>query len=299
MRKLQEIYTRAEEGSCLLAVVAAEDENILKAVSQAKKDGIAEPLLFGDQEKITSLLDQLGLPKDMEIIHAQDPVQAAEKAMEAVAKGEADLVMKGLVDTAVILKALLDKRFDLRDKALLSHMMIYEMESYGKLLGLTDGGMLLQPDYDQKKAILENGLEVFKALGYDEVKVAGLAAKEKVNEKMQATVDARRLQEEVREEGLVFEGPLALDLIFSKEAAKTKNFSSQIAGEVDFILVPSIETGNALGKSFTYAAGAESAGIIMGAKIPLVLVSRADSMESKLYSIALGKCIARHKKESK
>ena len=299
MRKLEEIYARAKTGTCTLAVVAAEDDNILKAVAKAKEDGLVEAVLFGDEEEILSLLEAHNLTKDFEIVDAKDPAEAAQMAMEAVTEKKADFVMKGLVDTSEILKALLDKRYDLREKSLLSHMMIYEMKSYEKLLGLTDGGMILLPDYEQKKAILENGLDVFRALGYKEVKVAGLAAKEKVNEKMQATVDARRLQDEVNEEGLLFEGPLALDLIFSKEAAKTKNFNSKIAGEVDFILVPSIETGNALGKSFTYAGGAESAGIIMGAKIPLVLVSRADSMESKLYSIALGKCIALNKKESK
>lgn len=299
MRYLQEIYDEAKGSRLNLAVVAAEDENILKAVVKAREDGIVSPILLGDSLKILDLLKVYELPLDLTILHTQDSADAAEKAMEMVREGQVDLVMKGLVDTSVILKALLNKDYGLKEKSLLSHMMIYEMKSYPKLLGLTDGGMILEPDYEEKREILENGLEVFRALGYSKIKVAGLAAKEKVNKKMIATVDAAKLQEEVREEDLIFEGPLALDLVFSKEAAKTKGFSSQISGDVDFILVPTIETGNALGKSFTYAGGAESAGVIMGAKIPLILVSRADSMESKLYSIALGTCIARHKKESK
>ena len=208
--------------------------------------------------------------------------------------------MKGLLDTSVILKAVLNKEWGLRTDSLLSHVMVYEVPSYDKLLVTTDGGMNIEPDYDQKVKILKNAIEATKPLGLKHIKVACLAAKEKVNSKMQATVDARALQEagERGEFGkdVTVEGPLAFDLAVSKEAAKVKGFKSKVSGETDIMLMPTIEVGNCIGKALTYFAGAKSAGIIMGAKAPIVLVSRADSHESKLYSIAYGALIAGHNK---
>ncbi len=299
MKHLDELYRLAQGEPLNLAVVAAEDEGVLQAVIKAQEDGLIRPILVGDEEKIKVLLKRLDYRSELDIVHARSFEEAAGIAMEKASKKEVDLVMKGLLDTSIILKALLKKDYGLRGQGLLSHMMIYEMEAYPKLLGLSDGGMNLSPDYEEKKEILYNGLEVFRALGYREIKVAALAAKEKVSPKMPSTLDARRLEEEISEEDLIIEGPLALDLIFSKEAAETKGFKSRIAGDVDFILVPSIETGNALGKSFSHVGAAKSAGIVVGAKIPLVLVSRADSYEAKLYSIALGKLYAKHLKEER
>lgn len=299
MKYLKEIYSLAKGEPLNLAVVAAEDEAILKAVIQAREDELINPILFGDEEKIREILRKLSYKKEIRIIPGGSYEEAANLAMEMACLGEVDFLMKGLLDTSIILKALLNKNYGLGNKKVLSHMMLYEMKSYPKLLGLSDGGMNLAPSYEEKKAILENGLEVFRALGYKDIHVAALAAKEKVSDKMPATVDARRLEEEVKKEGVIVEGPLALDLIFSKEAAQIKKFPSKIAGDVDFILVPTIETGNALGKSFSLVGEAKSAGVIIGAKLPLVLVSRADSFEAKLYSIALGKVMAKYPKEER
>lgn len=299
MKHLEEIYSLAKGEPLNLAVVAAEDRAILQAVIQATEDKVINPILVGDQKKIEEILKELNCTKKMEIIPASTYEEGAKLVMKKASLGQVDFLMKGLLDTSIILKALLTKEYGLRDRKVLSHMMLYEMKAYPKLIGLSDGGMNLSPSYEEKRAIFQNGIEVFRALGYKEIKVAGLAAKEKVNEKMQATVDARRLQDEIKEEDVIVEGPLALDLIFSKEAAEIKGFSSQIAGEVDFILVPTIETGNALGKSFSLIGGAKSAGLIVGAKLPLVLVSRADSFEAKLYSIALGKVFAKFLKEER
>ena len=164
----------------------------------------------------------------------------------------------------------------------------------------TDGGMNISPDYNQKVNILKNAIEATKPLGLENIKVACLAAKEKVNSKMQATLDARALQEaaQVGEfgENVIVEGPLAFDLAVSKEAANIKGFKSKVAGETDIMLMPTIEVGNGIGKALTYFAKAKSAGIIMGAKAPIVLVSRADSHESKLYSIAYGALVAKYNK---
>jgi len=160
--------------------------------------------------------------------------------------------------------------------------------------------MNIEPSYDEKVKIVENAIDACKALGTEVVKVAALAAKEKVSEKMPTTVDARKLQELCETgyfgEGVIVEGPLAMDLAVSEEAAAVKKFSSKIAGDTDILMVPTIEVGNGIGKTLTYLAGAESAGIIMGAKVPVVLVSRADSYEAKLNSIALGSVIASYKK---
>lgn len=299
MKKLDEVYRLAQGEPLNLALVAAEDRDLLKAVIQAQKDGLISPILLGNEAEIKKLLEELDWKEKPIIVGTSSQEEAAEKAMEMASKGQVDFVMKGLLDTSIILKALLNKKYDLRDKKLLSHMMIYEMKAYPKLLGLSDGGMNLYPSYEDKKEIVLNGLEVFRALGYEKIKVAALAAKEKVNPKMPATLDARRLEEELQAEDLILEGPLALDLVLSQKAAKTKGFSSQIAGDVDFILVPSIETGNALGKSFSHVGQAKSAGLIVGAKLPLVLVSRADSFQAKLHSIALGKIYANYLKEEK
>ncbi len=299
MKYLEEIYNLAKGDPLNLAVVAAEDEAILRAVIQATEDELIKPILVGDEKIIKDILKSLNYEKEISILPASSQEEGAQLVMKKAALGEVDFLMKGLLDTSIILKALLNKEYGLRDKKVLSHMMLYEMNSYPKLLGLSDGGMNLAPSYEEKKAILENGIELFKALDYKVIKVAALAAKEKVSDKMPATLDARRLQEEVKEEGVIVEGPLALDLVFSKEAAEIKNFSTKIAGDVDFILVPTIETGNALGKSFSHVGGAKSAGVIMGAKLPLVLVSRADSFQAKLYSIALGKVIAKYRKEGR
>jgi phosphate butyryltransferase len=178
--------------------------------------------------------------------------------------------------------------------------MVYEVPHYHKLIYLTDGGMNIEPTFEEKVKITENAVDVCRALGVETVKVAAIAAKEKVNEKMPTTVDARKLQdlsvEGVFGTDVIVEGPLALDLAVSKESAVVKKFESKIAGDVDVLLVPTIEVGNGIGKTLTYLAGADSAGIIMGAKVPVVLVSRADSYEAKLNSIALGSVIAAYKK---
>ena len=204
--------------------------------------------------------------------------------------------MKGLLDTSILLKAVLNKETGLRTENLISHVMLYDVPSYHKLLILTDGGMNIAPSVKEKAMIIKNAHEVAKSLGIETTKVAVIAAKEKPNEKMPATMDARELQDMCNNnefgDGIIVEGPLAVDLALSSEAAKVKNFKSEISGDVDIIAVPFIEVGNALGKSLTYLAGATSAGIIMGAKVPIVLVSRAVDYETKLYSIALGSHIA-------
>ena len=284
-----------------LSVAAAHDEEVLLAIKSAVEMEIITPILIGQEHKIRKISKEINFDLDnVKIINKETIEECAEIAVKLVSSGEVDFVMKGLLDTSVILKAVLNKEWGLRTDSLLSHVMVYEVPSYDKLLVTTDGGMNIEPDYDQKVKILKNAIEATKPLGLKHIKVACLAAKEKVNSKMQATVDARALQEagERGEFGndVTVEGPLAFDLAVSKEAAKVKGFKSKVSGETDIMLMPTIEVGNGIGKALTYFAGAKSAGIIMGAKAPIVLVSRADSHESKLYSIAYGALIAGHNK---
>ena len=285
-----------------LVVVACQDEDVLGAVAESAQLGISEPILIGSKQETLELAEKLGIDiSGFRFIEASDLEEAAEKGVRLVSSGEADFIMKGLVDTSILLKAVLNKEWGLRTESLISHVMVYEVNNYPKLLYLTDGGMNVYPDVEDKAKIIDNAGIVARAMGNKKIRVAALAAKEKVNPKMPATLDAAELEKMSKEgrfgEDVVVEGPMALDLALSKEAVEIKKFPGEVAGEADILLVPNIEMGNGIGKAITYLAGGKSAGIIMGAKVPVVLVSRADDKETKLYSIALGNMIAKYSKE--
>ena len=302
IKKLEDIIKELKLNKKVrLAVAAAQDKEVLHAVLDAMNMNIIEPILVGDVDKIREISKKLKLSlDDINIIEANTYEECAQVAVKLVNNNEADFVMKGILDTSILLKSVLNKEYGLRTDSLLSHVMVYEVPSYHKLIILTDGGINISPNYDQKEKILKNAIRACKALKIDNVKVAVLAAKEKVDKKMQATVDAKKLQEASKSnvfgENVIVEGPLAFDLAISSQAAKSKSFKSEVSGEVDIILVPAIEVGNGIGKTLTYLANAKSAGIIMGAKVPIVLVSRSDTHESKLYSIAYGALISRKNK---
>ena len=285
----------------VLSVAAAHDEEVLLAIKSATEMNIIKPILVGQEDKIRKISDEINFDLNgIKIIDKETIEECAEVAVKLVSSKEADFVMKGLLDTSVILKAVLNKEWGLRTDSLLSHVMVYEADFYPKLLVTTDGGMNIAPNYEQKVKILKNAIKATEPLGLETIKVCALAAKEKVNPKMQATVDAKELEDACKNgefgENVIVEGPLAFDLAVSKEACEVKGFKTEVGGDVDIILMPTIEVGNGIGKAFTYAAGAKSAGIIMGAKAPIVLVSRSDTHESKLYSIAYGAIVAAHKK---
>lgn len=299
INKLEELLKFDYEEKMKLAVVASHDEEVLEAVSEARNIGIIEPILIGDKKKTESIIKEKGLRlQNCEMIDERDLTKAAEIGVRAVSEGKAHFIMKGLIDTSILLKQILNKEYGLRTDSLLSHTMMYEIPSYHKIIYLTDGGMNLVPGLEDKVKIIENSVKVCKALGNYEVKVACLAAKEKVNPKMEATVHADELKKMCDngkfESGVIVDGPMALDLAVSKHAAEIKGYNSKVAGDADILLVPNIEMGNGIGKSITYFAGGKSAGIVMGAKAPVVLVSRADSHEAKLYSIALGSIISKY-----
>ena len=288
----QLIYMAKNRPVKTMSVAVAEDKDILKAVGDAVDLGIINATLVGNKEKIEAILkEEKILLKDAKIINEKDSKIAAKLAVEEVSLGKADFIMKGMINTADLLKAVLDKNANLRMDSLLSHVMVYEIPTYHKLIFLTDGGMVSYPEVKDKIAILNNAVSVVNSLGIDKPKVAAICAVETVNPSMQSTIDASILSQMNKRgqiKNCLVDGPLGLDNSISKEAAKHKGIQSEVAGDADILLVPNIESGNFLGKSLTYFGKAKSAGIIVGAKCPIVLVSRADSAMSKLYSIALG-----------
>ncbi|WP_032121741.1 phosphate butyryltransferase [Clostridium amazonitimonense] len=296
IRTLNELVHIAKDRKVkTLSVAVAQDKEVLSAVSEAVKLGIINAILVGDKEKIESISTENNISiENIHIINEKDNKEAAKRAVEEVATGRAHFIMKGMLSTSDLLKEVLNKDAGLRGKGLLSHVMLYEVPNYHKLIFLTDGGMIPYPDINEKVGILNNAVKVATSLNITNPKVAPICAVEVVNTSMQATVDASMLAQMNKRgqiKGCIVDGPLALDNAISMEAAEHKGIKSEVAGDVDILLVPNIESGNFLGKSLTYFAGAESAGIIVGAKCPIVLVSRADSAKSKLYSIALGSLI--------
>lgn len=275
-----------------LSVAVAQDEPILKAVASAVNMGLIDAVLVGDSEQINFIAGHEHIDiSNIKIIDEKNNLRAAARAVELVSQGEADYIMKGMLGTADLLKAVLNKEAGLKGKGLLSHVMIYDVSTYHKLIFLTDGGMVTYPTLEDKIGIVNNAVSVCKSLEIDNPKVVPICAVEVVNPAMPATVDAAvlsKMNKRGQIEGCIIDGPLALDNAVSLEAARHKGIVSEVAGDADILLVPNIESGNFLGKALTYFAKAENAGVIVGAKCPVVLVSRADSAKSKLYSIALG-----------
>ncbi len=282
-----------------LVVAAANDLPVLEAVVMAKQENLIDPYLIGDQEEIIKMLKDLkAIQSDYQIMDEKDPQKACEMAVRMVSSGQGDLLMKGFVDTSVILRAALDKEFGLRTPNRISHVTLMEIPTYHKLLMMSDGAMNIDPDVNIKQEIIENGVDVLHAIGIKQPKVGMIAAVEKVNPKMQATLDAQELilrNQIERIKGCIIGGPFALDNAINTEAAHHKGITDPMAGDVDFIVMPQIESGNVFYKAMMFLANAKSASVIAGAKKPIVLTSRADSKESKFYSIALACLIADHK----
>lgn len=279
-----------------LVVAAANDQAVLEAVHMAKKAGIIQAVLVGDKKAIQATLSHLKIPQsDVQIIDVPDDTQACEEAVKLVHKHSGYILMKGFVDTSIILRAALDRDVGLRTPNRLSHVSVLEIPTYHKLVLLSDGGMNIDPDVDIKQEIIENGLEIAYALGIKKPNVACIAAVEKINPKMQATLDAEELVSRYhngRIKGCVIGGPFGFDNAINKEAALHKGVKDPMAGNVDFLLMPQIESGNIFYKSMMFLAGAKSASIIAGAKKPIVLTSRADATKDKFYSIALAALVS-------
>lgn len=274
-----------------IVVAAAEDQPVLEAVRDAQKEGIAEPIFVGNKKMIVEIAKMINYDiSNIEIIDEESPALSSKIAVKIIRENKAQILMKGLVSSPDYLKAVLDKENGLRKGELLSHVGFFESPNYHKVFALTDAAQNIAPDLNEKKSIITNAIDLFHRLGIKIPKVAVIAAVESVNQKMEATIHAALLtmmnkRKQIR--GCIIDGPLAFDNAISAEAAKHKGIDSEVSGDVDLVVAPNIEVANALYKSFTYMGGATVAAVILGATVPIILTSRADSDRSKLMSIAL------------
>ncbi|SEQ30262.1 phosphate butyryltransferase [Lachnospiraceae bacterium RM5] len=280
-----------------VSVAVAQDEPVLLAIKEAKERGIANAILVGDEEKIREIAEKIGLDlSDTKIIDEKDIVEASLKAVKLVHDGEADMYMKGILDTKTFLKSVLDKEVGLRNDRPLSHVCVFEIEGQDKLLYLSDVAFMTYPTLEDKVSIINNTVEVCHACGVENPKVAPLAAVEVVNPKMPVTVEAAELtkmNEEGKISGCIVDGPLSLDIAICPEAAKEKGATGRkIAGDADVLLFPDIHAGNLVYKALVHTANVKNGCIITGTKAPVILTSRSDSSETKVNSIALAAIVA-------
>jgi phosphate butyryltransferase len=303
MQTFAEIVKRAESLSPItVAVAAAADQDVLEAVLAAQKRGIAKFRLYGDEREMQKLGQQVGLVSDgITLRHAETDGEACQSAVAAVHQGEADVVMKGMVQTADFLRAILHKETGLRAKKMLSHVATFEVPGFDRLLHVTDPALNISPTLPEKKEIVENVIPFCHSLGNRQPKVAALAAVEVVNPSMPATLDAAALAQMNRRNQIkqaTIDGPFALDNAISIESAHHKGIHSPVAGVADVLLVPDIEAGNILYKSMVYFAKSKMGGLVLGARCPIILTSRTDSPEAKLHSIVLAILQAAFQKNS-
>ncbi|MBP2643180.1 MAG: pta 3 [Firmicutes bacterium] len=274
-----------------ISVMAAEDSHTLEAVCQAARLGVVEPFLIGNKDKIKEqlfLLDEM--PSQYQIVQAEGTEDVVLKATGLIHAGEAHFLMKGLLPTGQMMKMLLSEKARFRTDRQMTHLSLVEIPNYHKLLGLTDVALSVSPDLDLKRVIVENAVRTMARMGFENPKVAILAAVEQVNLKMPDTVEAaelKKLNEKGKICGCTIEGPISYDLAISKEAARVKGYESPVSGEVDLMVVPNLATGNVLLKALRYSAQARSAGVVVGGRAPLVLTSRAAEVESKYLPIIL------------
>lgn len=274
-----------------VAVAAAHDEHTLEAVFKAVNDKLVEPVLIGDKVKIKEILTKLSVEfNENKIINTENDAEAAQRTVELINEAKADFIMKGKLQTADLLKAVVHKENGLRTGNVMSHVAILEIPAYHKLIAVTDGGMMMYPNLEEKKQIIENAVDVFLAMGYECPKVAVLAAVETVNPKMLEAVDAdllKKMNQNGEIKNCIVEGPISVDLAFNKESAKIKGFESPVTGEADILIVPNISTGNIMSKALLEFANGTMAGMIVGAKVPIVLTSRGATSEEKYLSLVL------------
>lgn len=272
-----------------LVVAAADNEHTLEAVAQAASNGIIKPILIGDGERIEMILNEIEteLP-DAEIVHEPDDDAAAALAVRYINEGKGDFLMKGKLNTANMLKPVVNKKTGLADGRLLSACAIFHLPKYHKLIAMTDAGMLIRPTVEQKKGIIENAVDLMRKFGCETPKVALIAAVETVNPKMQETVDAVALTEMNRNgeiKDCIVEGPISMDIALNAEKAALKGYKGDLAGDPDILVWPDIATGNAVQKALEELGGGEYLGFILGIRVPMVTTSRSSPADSKYQSI--------------
>lgn len=292
LKKLNDLIDIAKSKSTKrLAVAAAADKAVLQAVKSASDENIISPVLVGKKSDIIAIAKEIDFKiNDEDIYDEPDPAKASVKAVSLIKEGKAEILMKGLVSTAPLLKAVLDKEKGLRKGSTLSHFALIESPYYYKLLGVTDAAMNIAPEFQEKIDIINNAIEVFHGLGEETPKVGVIGPLEVVNPKIESTTHAAmisKMNDRGQIKNCLVDGPFAIDNAISKEAAEHKGIKSEVAGEADILVAPELNSGNILYKTLVFMGGATSAAVIMGAKVPIVLTSRADTEKSKMMSISL------------
>ncbi len=284
-------YEATWVGPKRLAVVAAANAELLGACHEAQKAGMVHCILAEDRQKLARLAEASQVDiADMTLLDIPDHEEAAKTVMGMARAGEADVVMKGTLETATFIRAALDRDGGLRVGRLLTHVAVFEIPGFNRLLLISDAGIVVAPDIYQKIVIVQNAIEVAHKLGMEKPKVAILAASELVDPKIPSTSDAANLSkmaERGQIRGGIVDGPLALDNAISESSAAIKGIKSPVAGKADILVVPDVEAGNLLAKAITYFGRGEMAGVVVGGCAPLVVTSRSDSQVAKLVSIAL------------
>ncbi|UOE95950.1 phosphate butyryltransferase [Alkalihalobacillus sp. LMS39] len=291
MRLKNSLHKNEESPSFSVAIAAADNDDIFSVVKDALQYNLASFCLFGNEEKLTTLQQHYKLPDEqIRFFPTKDEKESAHEAVKLIHEGGASILMKGHVPSSVLLKAALHSEYGLRTGKVLSHVAVFDVPTYERPLFLTDSAMNVTPSLEEKVGIIENAVSVARTMGLSLPKVAPIAAVEVVNPKMPSTVDAALLTQMNRRNQIkhcLIDGPLALDNAISIEAAERKGIQSDVGGRADILLVPNVEMGNTLYKSLVYFAKAEVGGFITGGKVPIVLTSRTDTKQNKLYSLAL------------
>jgi phosphate butyryltransferase len=298
MKKISEIFDNLKLNKRrVLAVASAADAEVLTAVRAGYDAGISDATLVGDETAIRRIAEASEIDvSPFEIVRAAGEAEAADAAMGILAAGGADMVMKGLLPTPVFVKALLDQRHGLRrEDGVISALPFFEIPFLDRLLFITDPGFIPAPDLDTKVKMINNAVPILRALGIEKPNVAAVCASETVSPKIPASVDARKLQE-LNEAGLIENctvvGPISLDLAISETSAKHKGFDHPAAGRADLLLAPNIESANVFYKTLTCFCDFKLAGLMTGARTPVVMTSRADSPATKLNTIAVAAYLA-------
>jgi len=299
VRSLEDLRRRARAlPTRIVVIAAAQDDVALEAAALAEEEGLARCILVGDQHRIEAILWDLDRdPRDFQIVNRQELHESVATAVELVRRGEGHILMKGKVTTGDLIRQVLDRESGLRMGHLLSDVFLFDSPLPGepRLMGITDGGINLSPDLDAKVQILRNALTVFRALDYECPRVAVLSAIERVNPDLQSTLDADELARMGR--AGVFgscevEGPLAMDLALSEESARRKGVDSKVAGKADILLFPNIESANITAKAIQYMVPFEPGHLVIGASVPVLIPSRAESARAKLNAVAVGRLLA-------
>lgn len=281
---------KAHPAKRVIAVAGAADRAVIEAALAAKRENVAEPILIGERDEILPLLESFEIDKnDVRIENASSNEDCALRAVQLVASGEATALMKGMLETRDLLRPVVRKENGLSLGKLMSHVVLFEIPGYHKLIVSTDGGMVLYPTLEEKAAIIQNAVSALRAIGCVKPAVGVLCGVEKVNPKMRETVEAAELaamnaRGEIPDCSVV--GPISYDVAMDREIARHKGFDCPYCGNFDALIVPDLVSGNILGKSLIVSAKAKMAGIVVGAKAPIVLTSRGSSAEEKFLSIA-------------